>query len=307
MRKIFKLRFSSPVRFGPDNGGERLSSLRTSFHADTLFSALFIEALQCGRNEELLQAVSQDQLTLSDGFPFCGNDLFLPRPVGLLLPQQQENVDPSMRKLYKKIDYIPLNEMSRYISGQSHPTDLLAEFGVPMDQIRVNTRDQDQPLPYRVMGFRFFPDCGLYFIAECASEKELNLLRDLIVLLSASGIGGKASSGWGKFTVSEENIPAVLDGYLDMQSADRYMLLSCALPGDDLLESVLDGASWTLVSRGGYTGGATSPVKKQEIHVFAAGSTFTKRFSGQVIDVATHSPHPVWRCEKALMMGVKAN
>ena len=73
---VVKLSFTSPVHFG--NG--RLSDAECACSADTLFSALFMEAMAQGSQEDLLAAARDGDLLLSDAFPWMGDDCYLPKP-----------------------------------------------------------------------------------------------------------------------------------------------------------------------------------------------------------------------------------
>ena len=72
---IFKLIFNTAVHFG--NG--RLDSTGMTFYADTLFSALFKEALEINGIDyanELYNRANNGELALSDAMPYCG-DVFI--------------------------------------------------------------------------------------------------------------------------------------------------------------------------------------------------------------------------------------
>lgn len=59
--------------------------------------------------------------------------------------------------------------------------------------------------------------------------------------------------------------------------------------------------------RGGFaTSERVNPLKKQTVYLLGAGSTFTHRFQGCLLDVGIGMPHPVWRYAKAMFMGVMA-
>ena len=57
--KIIKLYFESPVHFGE----KRLSESKITFSADTLFSALMIEAVGLGKEDEFYQLASNNLKT----------------------------------------------------------------------------------------------------------------------------------------------------------------------------------------------------------------------------------------------------
>ena len=75
--KLYQLEFSNGVRFG--NG--MLNSTEISFHADTLFAALFQEALKLRIEDIFLDAVKNGKIVLSDAFPYIEKTLYLPKPM----------------------------------------------------------------------------------------------------------------------------------------------------------------------------------------------------------------------------------
>ncbi len=306
---ICKLCFNTAVRFGSDAGGGSLTSAGMTFRADMLFSALFKALLPQGQADALLSAVQCGALAFSDAMPWKGERLFLPRPVGIFSkPDAPSSEDPSQRKLLKKIAFIPSDDLSDFMAGQADLQELhgLNRFGSAFEETRVNLRDGDQPLPYRVGGFRFDEHCGLY-LAVSGDGDALTLFTRGMTALSAGGIGGKASSGWGKFSLSIEPASAEWARALADEDAGRQMLLSTALPVTDELPDALDGACYTVVRRGGFTASEQiNPMKKQTVYLLGAGSTFRRRFRGGMMDVGIGMPHPVWRYARAMFMGVRA-
>ena len=99
LSRIYKLSFYTPVRFGRISSASSLNFL----HADTFFSALYIELMKCGKDKQLLDAVQKGELLISDGMPFENTKLYLPRPVGLYPKKSNVETDPGLRKLFKKI------------------------------------------------------------------------------------------------------------------------------------------------------------------------------------------------------------
>ena len=64
---VYKFEFQTGVHFGTG----RLNETTYVFHADQLFSALYIEALKSGVADRFYQDVIQGKLILSDGMPHC--------------------------------------------------------------------------------------------------------------------------------------------------------------------------------------------------------------------------------------------
>ena len=173
-------------------------------------------------------------------------------------------------------------------------------------QAKVNLERRNGPdaEPYFVGGFSFTQDAGLYFIVQGTFN-----LTSILEQLSYSGIGGKRSSGYGRFAFSTMPVTE-LGRSLSMPRPGRTgMLLSSAAPRDnELTNELLEGARYRLIRKGGFVQSAThsaNPQKKRDLYLFAAGSTFTSHFSGDVFDVnATPDAHPVYRYARALWMEV---
>ena len=87
--KIIKLYFESPVHFGE----KRLSESKITFSADTLFSALMIEAVGLGKEDEFYQLASNNLVKFSDAFPFIDQYYYIPKPMfNLKLEKEDENL-----------------------------------------------------------------------------------------------------------------------------------------------------------------------------------------------------------------------
>ena len=299
--KIYKLSFLTPVRFGIMTN----TASQSCIHADTLFSALFMALLESGKGEDFLEAVRENRLLFSDGMPFRGEELYLPRPVGVYPKTIEAETDPGTRKLLKKILWIPMSRFQDWLDGSVRPEELIVRFGQTLERTRVNKRGEE-PMPYQVEGFRFDDDCGLYLIVHAASEEELNMMDEGMKLLTAAGIGALKSTGWGKFTVTSHAVPDCLQSLLEDDQSGCQMLLSIAMPAENEGQDAVDGANFVLVQRGGYTAASGEPITlKQTVWLFAPGSTFKTRFAGDILDLSISSPHPIWRYGKALMMGVR--
>ncbi len=310
---LIQFHFSTGVHFGD----QRLEDAAQTFNADTLFSALFIEALKrdtaCA--EALLNAVREDRLNFSDGMPFMGERYYLPKPF-IHIESKAEASDASVKKAYKKMTYVAMDCFDVFLKGEmplERTRDLegLGHFDM---KVSVNIRDYQalaakDPKPYRVKNYFFSEGCGLYVLVRYADEAQRQLFESLLTSLSFVGIGGRRSSGLGKFTWQSAALPEPLAKRLKGDSS-RWMLLSGALPKANNLEAALDGAQYQLVRRGGFVASAAyakTPLRKRDLYVFAAGSCFNKRFAGQIVDVSTTAgSHPVYRLAKPFWMEVDA-
>lgn len=304
--QMVKLTFQAPVHFGDG----RLSDGEYTCDAATLFSALFIEALKAGCADELLAAAKSGDLSISDAFPYIGKRLYVPKPMACVSERaanSAESGDSRARKANKALKYIPADKLGDFLGGSFDFVGELGRFnnGASFLRTKVNlTRStSDDAEPYHVGGYRFAPECGLFFLVNGAYD-----VRPLMEQLSYSGIGGKRSSGYGRFTfeVCEDAPLRLVDG---SSFGKRAMLLSSALPREDeLTDSLLEGARYHLVRKGGFvqsTSHAPTPRKKRSLCLFASGSVFERCFEGDVFDVnATPGAHPVYRYARAMWMEV---
>lgn len=304
--RIVKLSFSAPVHFG----GGRLSDGEYTCDAATLFSALYIEALKTGCADGLLSAARSGDFATSDAFPYIGDRLYLPKPlVGAIdrTERPSEAGDSRARKANKALKFIPVEKLQDYLSGTFDFIEELDRFdnGVSFLRTKVNLMREtsEDAEPYHVGGFQFKPGCGIYFVVSGSYDCE-----PLLEQLSYSGLGGKRSSGYGRFAFEIlDASPFSLVG--DGGSCERAMLLTSALPcEEELTDDLLAGAKYRLEKKGGFVQSAhhsATPRKKRSMWLFVPGSVFGRRFCGDVFDVnATAGAHPVWRYARALWMEV---
>lgn len=319
---IVKLSFQGPVHFGAG----RLTDGAYTCDAATLFSALYIEALRMGEAERLLAAAKRGDFALSDAFPFVGTTFYLPKPMvapGTFVQKADaKGGDSRERKANKRLGYVPAAKYADYMAGRFDAVAELERFkpGVGSLRAKVNLERLNGPdaEPYFVGGFSFAKNAGLYFLVQGSYD-----CRPILEQLSYSGIGGKRSSGYGRFTYTVASAKE-LGCNLNLGASPRgsaggsagaaggsgaSVLLSTAAPTQaELGDELLAGARYRLVRKGGFVQSAThsdKPQKKRDLYLFAAGSMFARRFEGDVFDVnATPGAHPVYRYARAFWMGV---
>lgn len=308
--RTVKLSFSGPVHFGHG----RLSDGGCTCDAATLFSALYIEALHMGAADGLLEAARTGALALSDAFPYIEQTLYLPKP--MLNPAvfdarkkaTGDTGDSRERKANKKLAYVPADRYASYVAGSFDSIRELERFqlGQTSLQTKVNLERArgDDAEPYHVGGYTFAPGAGLYFMVQGSYD-----VTPILEQLSYAGLGGKRTSGYGRFTFRVENQNPLKQVKRAVGGAPTSVLLATAAPAEHELDDVLlEGARYRLVRKGGFVQSTThsaTPQKKRDLYLFAAGSTFERTFEGAVFDVnATPGSHPVYRYARALWMEV---
>lgn len=300
---VYKLEFRTGVHFG--NGA--LSSSNSFFKADTLFSALYIEAVKLGLSKELLQNAKSGNMLISDAFPYIGNTYYIPKP--MIYIEQSERGDSKLKKAYKNLKYVPVQLFDKYLDAEIGSDECsLDGLGCEYDHIMASVGNNESDTePYSVGTFFFAQDSGLYIIAVFDSENEKGMFEELMDCLSYSGIGGKRSVGKGRFVFrlarNTDDIIRMLNN-----KTGRYMLLSTALPTSEELDESLVNAAYLLQRRSGFVYSdeyADTEMKKADMYTMQAGSCFTIKFQGDVYDVSGgKGRHPVYRYAKGMFMEV---
>lgn len=301
--KLYKLEFTGGVHFGQ----RLLEDTDISFQADTLFSALCQEAVKNGSLGKLLQLVKTDQMLFSDAFPYMGKQYYLPKPF-IWSRSKERDGDSKKKKTLKKMKYLPAELLEDYCHGEFpiEKAKNLQDLGNFQMKTSVGIRGQEDPQPYRVKYFRFKEGNGLYFLVGYQNTESEDFAEELIEMISYSGIGGKRSSGLGRFEYRAYAVPDIILNKLN-QFGSKYVLISSALPKDEELDAVMEGAEYQLIKRSGFVASvdyAPQQMRKKDLYVFRSGSTFCKTFQGDIWDVAAGGRHPVYRYAKGLFMGV---
>ena len=206
--KIYKMIFTQGVHFGDHS----LEKSEITFQADTLFSALCIEALKIDKLDVLLNSVKENHLVFSDAFPYMGQEFFIPKPMKKI-EQVIQNEDMTVRKKFKKLEYVQVSLLDQYLKGE-YPIDKgsdIKELGVHVLKTSASIRGNEEALPYRVGIYRFKEHNGLYIVVGYDSEEILDLFDELFEMLSLSGIGGKKNSGLGHFRYNTVELPKELN------------------------------------------------------------------------------------------------
>lgn len=303
----YKLHF--PVGLHIGNGS--LEDSEKTFDAMHLFSALCIEAVKKSQDdlEKLLEITKNGEILFSDAFPFIGDRLYLPKPMTQIVIDRQG--DSKAKKAFKKLEYVPAECLDDYSAGKldAEKESMYLRNGFCNTEVRTvaSISQEEETKPYRIGVCTYRKGAGLYLIIGYDNLEVLSFLKTLLENVGYSGIGGKRSSGLGRFAMEEYVLPEVIVKCLKNPMPGQSMSLSVCLPDDDEMESVMEGARYRLIRRGGFvssTDYADTLLRKKDLFVFQAGSCFEKRFSGSIIDVSIGGKHPVYRYAKPLFMEV---
>lgn len=309
--KILKFHFNTAVHFGDNN----LSNTSNTFSSDILFSAICIEKAKQGGEaliNEMLEKVKDGKLLFSDAFPYIGDNYFLPKPIMHIDGKNSES-DSGKKKAYKKMSYINIKDFEKFVKGNfdnpEETNEILKNFGENDVLTRVSI-SSDEPRPYQVGVYRYKNNAGLYVIVAYEDDNVFNDIFAVVENIGISGIGGKKTSGLGKFGVEvvddKEDIYRI---FVDMcnKNANKYMTLSISLPQDEEMKETLDDATYTLIRKGGFvdtTYENINKIKKKEIYLFKSGSCFKKKYEGGVYNISFDENNKIYKYAKPLWIGV---
>ena len=311
---IYKLKFLAPLHTGQGDGSVALTNAAMTLHADTVFSAVCNEA-GSDTARKVIELCKKGRLLFSDTFPYCGDVLYIPKPIYPL--DDGVKFDVENRKSIKAVEWLPASEksvkaFSEYISGKMFDTKAWDKtFAKRTIQTKASIRSgKENAMPYRLGVYEFEDNCGLYGIIGYEDEADRELICKIFSVMSYSGIGGFVSSGCGRFDFELENENNDYAKFLLSRlnsSSEKYMLLTSSLPKEDELESTLDGGYYSVLRRGGFSfsPNAAAMVKKKTQYFLGSGSVVRSKFEGDVYEVGENGTHTIYRYSKPIFMEVK--
>lgn len=288
---------------------KRLSDAENSIQADTLFSALFIEALQNGMDTDFLI----NDLVLSDTFPYKGDIYYLPKPFIQVAPKDETNF-----KAIKRLNYLPYEKMRDYFDGkitsevaeeisnkmQLGSSTVYTKGSIPRNRVSERKEDNQAEL-YTVGTYSFNQDAGLYFFVR-GNEAAIQKLYQVLDSLQYAGLGGKRSSGYGRFTYKKVYDKS-LANFIDQQGK-YHVLLSSAMKKQAEVFQLTSDDFYTVQKKSGFIQSnnyANTFRKKRDFYTFQAGSVFKGKFDGDIFNVQDKlGKHPVYRYAKAFWLEV---
>lgn len=327
---LLTLKFLTPVHFGDAANGGGLEKVTFTCSADTFFSALCNEAAAQSPAfaERLIEMFAEGKMQISSLMPYCktaedGMQFYLPKP---LLPierpiaeaksfAEMKQAATALKKVKKSL-YIRASQMRRFLA--SSPFDDSAPvFAVPVLSTKVNTR-KEEPLPYYVASYCFKENTGLYLICGAEDTQAFCKLKDLIESLGLSGIGGKRSSGYGKFQLVDDEIELdinagcyeddeALAAMLMEEAASWQMCIAPLHPEREYVSIVKEGA-YKLVKRSGFVASpaANTGVKRASVYMLAEGSCLPIRIQGCLVKQAVPGlEHNIYRNGLGMFVGLR--
>ena len=318
---LYKLNFTSSLHLGTEGiGQEKIESL---LHSDTLYNAIIINWSLI--YDDRIEDIAVNPLfKISSAFPFIGNKLFFPAPLGIFDKKMEDEKEDL--KFWKKLEWIPEETLRSYLKKgvleDSDYTELKKffddskyfkknklNFGFEEERPRVtvdrvnNSSDEY----FHSRDFAFKNNSGLFFLIDFDNEKLKQKFDASLSLLGDNGIGADRSIGKGLFDYTV--------GKIDFKIAsekDKSLLLSLYFPLQEEIENdLLIYSDYKLKERFGYIGWINSSGKKRnKIRMLAEGSVLNMkgRLGGSVVKVAsvkTGVPYDVYRNGEGFLLKIE--
>ncbi len=325
---LLQFKFLTPVHFGMlqnKKGGESFSCC-----ADTFFSALVTEAAALDKElcSKFIAAAQNGSLLFSDLLPYYSSsteELYVPVPYCRREYPEAPDFSLSFKDLclqyeamrsHENLAYIRVSGLKAYLqpfSGKNAPEEETHDFGWSGVQRRMDFRNSGKT--YYVSNFRFSENAGLYCIIGIEDKDLLENLLKTVEILGLGGIGGRRSSGFGKFAIKNAPVElkadcsddaGILYDLLNNDSGSLQMSLSALCPVKEQLGIVKEG-TFSLMRRSGFVHNKeqNSYEKRSSVYMIRAGACFGQRVDGQVLEFeADGVEHKIYRYGKALYMGL---
>jgi len=330
----FALKFMTPVHFGDNAIGGKLEKNSLTCSADTFFSAVCNEAARSDAAllGELVDALKSGSIKHSSLFPYFINgdelELYLPKPLyrnekkkALAATYDAVKEQATKLKAMKKTSYVRVSHLGKLFSDIAEgdlETFKSPQFAVNMLVTRVNKRNEE-PLPYYVGANVFNKDAGLYFVLGLEQEELLPKVTELIESLGLEGIGGKRSSGYGKYELLTSPIPVEASAEYDdicslytMLLADdaKYQICIASQSPAKGQAAVLKNGFYKLLRRSGFVNSLEleENVKYSSYYLISEGSVFKERLVGQVLELEVPGlSYDIVRNGVGMYVGVNVN
>lgn len=325
---IYKLKFPSGIHIG-DVKYISLDSTSLTVSSDTFFSAIYAEYVRLFQDKELFELSNNGEFKVSDLFPFKNEELYLPKPfISIERKKEAETKHTVDRKKVKSLSYLTAHQLTDYLNflrtGENFPQ-VDDDFGQKQlyTKNQISRTGEDTRL-YSIEIFKFNEYSGLYFILKCKDEftKKFNTVLNS---LSYTGIGGKKSSGYGKFIIEKEKISLDKNTKSDIKSVQfikssllyddtvvednkKYMLLSSYAPQETEVDKIKnDNNTYNLIKRSGFVNSSSysnEPQKRGQVYMLSSGSVLDFIPQGKLLDLNLHGNHEIYRLGKPIVMGV---
>jgi len=319
----YRLRFPHGLHVAAEGFGEE--SVSPTIASDTLFSAICVAASWLYGAEGVSRLLRDGAVKLSSTFPFVGDELFFPCPLGFFpkVPEEQY----ALLKRLKKVRYLSQALFEQVLCGQTvevHENNLQGPFwfaethsghAIMATHVRPRValdRVTQASQIYHFAEVYFDREAGLFFLATFENEEVQQRFEAALHLLADEGIGADRTMGKGWFRWKREELTIRTP---EKENTAFVVLLSLYNPRPEEASDIdpLRSHYALLTRRGWVTAPGAMTLRRRAVRFFAEGSVLC--FKANQIPrgrlVATLSPNdvselpfPVWRNGQAMVLPI---
>jgi len=328
--EAIKLRFKTPVHFG--SGKDEMNSTSFMYHSDSLKSALFSVGIVYYPEWKESPDTFFNSFRISSCFPFCSEELFLPRPFGLMkFTYGDSEKDDKNRKISKKVSFLSLELIRKWSKNPEEELPIEASYISPdgafvfangenvraiyqnevQQRVTIDMQNMEST-PFYLDRLYFEKDTGLYFLLECQDEELRKKLFTILRLLGEMGIGTDRTVGNGLFSFDESKDVKMVE--LPKRNVlNKKINLGLYLPQREEMQKIqINRSFWNITKRSGYIAAASKlsmrSLRRNNIFFFTEGSVFDtdSTLQGRYVDLKpawdADELHPVWRDGQPIFM-----
>jgi len=330
MKYLVELQFDHAVHYGSSVAGYGVEEVDETCHSDTLFSGIIN---QLAAVEDLISEFSLknflEEFDLHTS-PFRvssfgivkGMEYFLPKP---LIEPSVSFSEPSIQKYkkdFRKLKWIHLEDFYKWQNKMLSIDDIKGYFESNTNEPppkapsflqaftkaqHIRDRETDSTQLYHTGQLFYGDEVYPFFLVDFNSETlSWEWFKEALRLLGISGLGGRRSSGYGKFTLRYEPILIGADGSLwpkEVRETTRHRkaielwnkvlshesegcyLFSLLKPKEIIINDYL---AYNLLIRKGwfFSNSGFYQMKRKTVYMFSEGSMFRKPIEGKLLNIS---------------------
>lgn len=334
---IIRFKFTTPLHVG--NERSDYSTGNPMLHSDSLFAAICHAWAKLGKADWIGEN-GDCGFVISSLFPFIDYrtkiSYFLPKPMLLLDEKTKDDLDTSVRKALKKVQWIDLPLFEALVGGSpmAH-TETFYDKGyqsvneLPRDQqgsliepisnqsmprAAISRSGLEDTVIYYIDRYYFHEQAGLYAYVKYENETVKARVKAALSLLQEEGLGTDRNVGHGRFECSYDAVSINLP---DQTAYGINIGMYCPKDKEEWLQFSEFNASkirsgFNLVRRGGWMSEPRNTWRKRSVYMASPGGVFKtagRETAGAIVNVEptgeVNAGHPVWRNGQSIFLPCK--
>lgn len=289
-------------------------SMFPKIHSDRLFGA-FLSAMSeifPSKIDEVKRRFEDNNppFLVSSTFPvlYIDNEKIRFFPKIILNDKLSQEIDQSIKKDFKKVDYVDENIFLDIVNDRLSQEDILINYekytrvsnllmsNEYIEDLEISSNITPHNAINRLTneteifyneGLVYGNHVGLFFYVEILDESYESLIKSCMKFLKDRGFGKDISTGKGHFDYEIADINFDLEQTINL--GDKFITLSRFIPSDEDLKRINEYAFYEIGTKRSID--KSGEIRKQ-VKFFKEGSTFLhyKKFYGKIVDVGNIKP-----------------